>query len=95
MKNEWDDRFSFLQAVRDGWCNTDYIECLVQRVWRIERAVDIVDFGCGFGYIALLLMPLLPQGSTYTGIDNSEPLLSKAKNILGNAPMIRNSSMPI
>lgn len=86
MKNEWDDRLSFLQAIRDGWCNTDYIEFLVQKVWRIEYAVDIVDFGCGFGYIGLLLMPLLPKGSTYTGIDNSQALLAKAKSIFKDAP---------
>lgn len=79
MENEWGDRLSFLQAVRDGWCNADYIQFLVQRVWRIEKPVDLVDFGCGFGYLGLLLLPLLPQGSTYTGIDISRTLLREAE----------------
>ena len=79
MKNEWDLRLSYLNVVRDGWCNTDYMEFLVQRVWRVEAPVDLIDFGCGYGYLGLLLMPLLPQKSTYTGIDQSEVLLSEAK----------------
>ena len=82
----WDDRLSFLKAVRDGWVNIDYVEFLVQRVWRIDRAVDVADFGCGFGYIGILLMPLLPKGSTYTGIDSSETLLNEAKKILCGSP---------
>ena len=86
MKNEWDERLKFLLAIRNGWCNTDYIEFLVQKVWRIDRAVDVVDFGCGFGYIGLLLMPLLPQGSTYTGIDISEVLLKEAENVFFDSP---------
>lgn len=86
MKNEWDERLKFLLAIRNGWCNTDYIEFLVQKVWCIDRAVDVVDFGCGFGYIGLLLMPLLPQGSTYTGIDFSEVLLKEAESIFANSP---------
>lgn len=45
----------------------------------------MVDFGCGFGYIGILLMLLLPRGSTYTGIDRSEALLAEAKSILGNS----------
>lgn len=86
MKNEWDEKLNFLRAIRNGWCNTDYIEFLVQKVWRIDRAVDIMDFGCGFGYIGLLLMPLLPEGSTYTGIDWSEVLLKEAETIFADSP---------
>jgi 16S rRNA G1207 methylase RsmC len=31
--------------------------------------VKIIDFGCGYGYLGMKLLPLLPKGSTYTGVD--------------------------
>src|SRR5690606_4903516 len=46
----------------------------------------IIDFGCGYGYLALKLMPLLPAGSSYTGIDLGEKLLDKARNIFNKLP---------
>lgn len=76
----WNEKLDFLKAIRTGWCNNDYIEFLVERVWKIKRAVDIIDFGCGFGYVGLLLLPILPEGSTYTGIDISDNLLNEAEN---------------
>lgn len=86
MKNEWDEKLKFLLAIRTGWCNTDYLEFLIQKVWRVDRAVDVLDFGCGFGYVGLLLLPLLPEGSTYTGIDFSEVLLREAGKIFLDSP---------
>jgi len=86
VKNQWDERLKFLLAIRNNWCNIDYIEFLVQKVWRIDCSVDVADFGCGFGYIGLLLMPLLPKGSTYTGFDVSEVLLEEAENVFADSP---------
>lgn len=80
----WNERLDFLKAIRTGWCNSDYIEFLIQRVWKINKPVKIIDFGCGFGYVGLLLLPLLPSGSTYTGLDISETLLNEAESIFGN-----------
>lgn len=77
----WNEKLDFLRAIRTGWCNTDYIEFLVEKIWKINKPVNIVDFGCGFGYVGLLLLPILPKGSTYTGIDFSEILLNEAENI--------------
>ena len=77
----WNEKLDFLKAIRTGWCNTDYIEFLVEKVWKINKPVNILDFGCGFGYVGLLLLPMLPKGSTYTGIDFSEILLTEAENI--------------
>ncbi len=78
MDSYWNDKLDFLKSIRYGWCNTDYIEFLVREVWRITSKVSVVDFGCGFGYLGLILMPLLPEGSSYTGIDNSDILLEEA-----------------
>lgn len=80
----WNEKLNFLKAIRTGWCNEDYIEFLVERVWKINKAVNIIDFGCGFGYAGLLLMPIMPKGSTYTGVDISKNLLDEAKNIFTN-----------
>ena len=86
MQHEWDAKLDFLTAIRNGWCNSDYFEFLIEKVWKIEKAVDIVDFGCGFGFMGILLLPLLPQGSTYTGIDFSERLLDEARRIYADSP---------
>ena len=84
----WNGRLDFLKAIRTGWCNDDYIEFLVEKVWKISKPVNIIDFGCGFGYVGLLLLPILPKGSTYTGIDISDTLLDNAKNIFANSDYI-------
>lgn len=84
----WNERLDFLKAIRTGWCNDDYIEFLVEKVWKISNPVNIIDFGCGFGYIGLLLLPILPKGSTYTGIDISDTLLDDAKNFFANSGYI-------
>jgi 2-polyprenyl-3-methyl-5-hydroxy-6-metoxy-1,4-benzoquinol methylase len=84
----WNEKLDFLKAIRTGWCNDDYIEFLVEKVWKISKPVNIIDFGCGFGYIGLLLLPILPKGSTYTGIDISDTLLDDAKNIFANSGYI-------
>lgn len=81
----WNEKLDFLKAIRAGWCNDDYIEFLVERVWKIGRPVNVIDFGCGFGYVGLLLMPILPEGSTYTGIDIGETLLNEAEKIFADS----------
>lgn len=77
----WNGKLEFLKAIRSGWCNNDYIEFLVEKVWKIDKPVKIIDFGCGFGYIGILLLPILPEGSTYTGVDISDTLLNDARHI--------------
>ncbi|MFL0248593.1 class I SAM-dependent methyltransferase [Candidatus Clostridium stratigraminis] len=81
----WNEKLEFLKAIRTGWCNDDYMEFLVEKVWKIRKPVNIIDFGCGFGYVGLLLLPILPKGSTYTGIDNSDTLLDDAKYVFKNS----------
>ena len=84
-KEFWNERIETLKAFRHGWWNEDYFEFLVKSVWKIDRPVRVVDFGCGFGYMGILLMPLLPQGSTYTGIDIGDKLLCEAKLIFSDS----------
>lgn len=77
----WNDKVEWLKTIRKGWFNEDYIQFLVEKVWNIHKPVNIIDFGCGFGYVGLILLPILPKGSTYTGIDISENLINEAQRI--------------
>ncbi|PYE50080.1 class I SAM-dependent methyltransferase [Paenibacillus barcinonensis] len=77
----WDQQIEYLRNTRWLYYNDDYLEFLVQRVWKIEKAVHIMDYGCGFGYMGLKLLPLLPEGSKYTGVDKGTELIKHAKEI--------------
>ena len=61
------------------------MQFLVERVWNIHSPVNIIDFGCGMGYAGARLLPLLPAGSTYTGLDKGKTLLSKAAEFFSDS----------
>lgn len=84
MDHNWDEELQFLINIRKDWCNSDYVEFLIDKVWRITKPINIVDFGCGYGYLCDLLMPLLPKESIYTGIDKSKELLKFAEKHLSS-----------
>lgn len=77
----WDDKLTYIRNSRVDLWNMDYMEFLIKKVWKIKEAVDILDVGCGIGYLAGLLMPFLPKGSTYTGIDISGVMIEEARRI--------------
>ncbi|PRA09502.1 MULTISPECIES: methyltransferase domain-containing protein [unclassified Paenibacillus] len=81
----WDDQIEYLRNTRWLYYNDDYLEFLVQRVWNIENSVDIIDYGCGYGYLGLKLLPLLPEGSTYTGLDRGKELITQVKEIFSKS----------
>lgn len=80
----WDTKY--LKDSRTTMWNDDYMEFLVERVWKINKPVNVVDFGCGVGFMGGMLLPLLPKGSTYTGIDINKTLLNEAENIFKQSP---------
>lgn len=82
----WDDQGRYLALTRSLYHNPDYLEFLVTRVWKLDRPCRVVEFGCGSGKMALMLMPLLPQGSSYTGFDQSPQLVADARAALAGAP---------
>lgn len=86
----WNEKSEYLRQSRTGMWNDDYMEFLIKSVWKITSPVNIVDFGCGLGFLGSLIMPLLPQGSTYTGIDKGGKLLEEARSIFENAPFKAN-----
>ncbi len=82
----WDTQIDYLKNTREQMWNDDYFEFLVRNVWRLNTAKNIVDFGCGYGFLGTKLLPLLPEGSTYTGIDIGEELLKEARKIYSKSP---------
>ena len=87
MPENWNDAYEILSNSRWLYHNTDYWEFLVRTVWKLDRRpVRLVDFGCGFGRIGLILLPLLAKGSTYTGFDTADTLLEKGRRIYADLP---------
>lgn len=82
----WDNKIEYLKNTRGLYYNDDYLEFLVKSVWKINEPVNIIDYGCGFGYLGLKLLPILPEGSTYTGIDKGNDLINKAEEVFLNQP---------
>lgn len=77
----WEERADYLTRTRKTIANQDYFGFLVERVWGIRGPVRILDCGCGLGFLSSLLMPLLPEGSTYHGIDLSENLIAQGQKL--------------
>lgn len=82
----WDSKIDYLSKTRRLYYNDDYLNFLITSVWNITTPVRIIDFGCGYGYLGTKLMPLLPEGSTYTGVDAGGKLIAHAKEIFQKAP---------
>jgi len=84
----WEKQSSmeYLRNSRKDLWNLDYFEFLFKQVWKTESPVNILDFGCGMGYLGAVLLPLLPEGSTYTGMDIGEKLLDEARATFANSP---------
>ncbi|MEC0201876.1 class I SAM-dependent methyltransferase [Paenibacillus lautus] len=82
----WDSKIEYLRNTRWLYHNDDYLEFLVKNVWKMNTPINIVDYGCGYGYLGLKLLPLLPDGSTYTGIDKGEDLIKEAREVFDKLP---------
>jgi len=85
-ETNWNEQFEYLSKSRFLYHNDDYLEFLVTKVWKLSEPQNIIDFGCGYGYIGMKLLPLLPAGSTYTGIDSADDLLTKARELFRLSP---------
>lgn len=80
----WEQKLEYLLRTRRSSWNEDYMQFLVEKVWKIDKPVKVLDCGCGYGFLGLLLMPLLPKGSTYTGIDLAERLLEEGQKLFAD-----------
>lgn len=77
----WKKRISYIKHKRKGFWNTDYLQFLIDKVWCIDKPVRVLDCACGFGFLGLMLLPLLPEGSTYTGIDLTEEMVEEGRKL--------------
>lgn len=78
-KEFWNQKLEYLLRTRKSYWNDDYAHFLISQVWKINKPISVLDCGCGYGFLGLLLLPYLPGGSTYTGIDFAEDLIKKGK----------------
>lgn len=83
---DWDEQISYLQKTIGLYYNDDYLRFLVETVWQIHKPVHVIDFGCGFGHVGLRLLPFLPEGSSYTGIDAGVELIEVARQLFQKLP---------
>jgi transcriptional regulator with XRE-family HTH domain len=70
-RDTWNNRADRTNLHRKYFWNNDYLQFLIDRVWKINSPVNIIEFRCGDGYLAEKFLNLLPEGSSYTGLDNS------------------------
>jgi SAM-dependent methyltransferase len=82
----WEGRMEYLRDSRKHLWNADYFSFLVNRVWEMNQPISILDFGCGMGYLGSVLLPLLPSGSTYTGMDIGVKLLEEGRAAFADTP---------
>ena len=85
-KQIWNTKMDYLKNTRNHFWNDDYFEFLVKHVWKLNKPINIIDFGCGYGFLGIKLLSLLPGGSTYTGVDIGDKLLESATNLFSNSP---------
>ncbi|MDQ0891385.1 SAM-dependent methyltransferase [Paenibacillus sp. V4I9] len=82
----WDSKIDYLSKTRWLYYNDDYLEFLIKSVWKITSPVRIIDFGCGYGYLGTKLLPLVPEESTYTGVDFGNKLIDHAEEVFKDTP---------
>jgi SAM-dependent methyltransferase len=82
----WDEASEYLSDCYLLQDNDDYLEFLVNKVWGLKESCRLIESGCGAGKMGMKLLPLLPPGSTYTGIDQSTALIAKARQAWARAP---------
>ncbi|HIS33135.1 MAG TPA: methyltransferase domain-containing protein [Candidatus Limivivens intestinipullorum] len=87
IEEYWDNKLEYLENSRASMWNTDYARFLVQEVWKIKKPAAVLDCGCGYGELGRLLLPLLPSGRKYVGIDFSEKLIRAARKLFHNTDM--------
>lgn len=76
----WNHRLEYLLRTRRNYWNDDYARFLISQVWKIDKPISILDCGCEYGFLGMLLLPYLPEGSRYTGIDFAEDLIQQGKD---------------
>lgn len=83
-RDSWNGKTDKLYKNRKYFWNDDYLKFLVESVWKIQSPIDAIEFRCGDGFLGMKLLDILPEGSTYAGVDN-EYFTGRAKMNFNNA----------
>lgn len=84
-KEYWENKLDYLLRTRKSHWNMDYMRFLINQVCKLHSPVKVLDCGCGYGALGLMMMPLLPKGSTYTGVDFTEELIDQGNEMFLHA----------
>lgn len=79
----WDRRKNVIDNDREFFWNDDYLAYLVKQVWKIDQPIDVVEFCCCNADLGKRLMRILPDGSTYTGVDSQVLITDAEQNLQG------------
>lgn len=82
----WNHSRELVKVWKHLYWNDDYFEFLVKQVWKWDKPIEILDFGCGYGHFGLKLLPLVPLGSSYTGIELDGEQIKEAKDYFAQTP---------
>lgn len=80
----WNGKRQLVKLWKTLYWNEDYFEFLVRDVWKFDKPIDILDFGCGYGFLGQKFMTLLPVGSSYSGIELDEGQIGEAEEYFKN-----------
>lgn len=75
----WNKNRKLFEIWKSLYWNEDYFSFLVRDVWKLNQPIDILDFGCGYGFLGMKFLPLVPEGSSYTGIELDSLEIAKAE----------------
>lgn len=82
----WNGNRELFRIWKSLYWNEDYFSFLVREVWKLDQPVELLDFGCGYGFLGMKFLPLLPAGSSYTGVELDDGELSEANAYFEQTP---------
>jgi len=82
----WNQKRDVLKVWKQFYWNEDYFRFFVREVLRPQKATNVLDFGCGYGYLGQVLLPLLPAGSSYSGIELDQDQIKEAMEYFSETP---------
>lgn len=82
----WNENRELIKIWKSLYWNEDYFAFLVREVWKLERPINILDFGCGYGFLGMKMLPLLAAGSSYTGIELDAEQVREAQQYFAQTP---------
>lgn len=77
----WNENRELIKVWKELYWNDDYFKFFVKDVLKFTTPINMIDFGCGYGYLGTKFMPLLAEGSSYTGIELDQGQIEEAEEI--------------